>query len=224
MKKFWKEVRYQLLKTLVPTLGTGYLAFVGNTSKVLEFGNEDLAALRTQYPHFIYIGWHEHVLTSAWMLRNQNIAILVSQSRDGEYHSRLARSLGFQPIRGSSSRGGVRGFLQLAHAVRTDCDILIGADGPRGPAKECKVGAIVLAKHSGMPIIPMSGCLTRYTRLKSWDRTIVPFPFATLLMMYGNPIFVPQDADKKVIAEYQRRVEQAIDATTEEAERKKGRS
>ncbi len=212
-----KNITHQLLKLLVPTLGTAFLYVVGKTSRNIEFGRERLDALRKEYPHVIYIGWHEHVLTSAWMLRHQQIALLISQSRDGEYHSRLARSLGFRPVRGSSSRGGVRSLLQLAHAVQHESDVLIGADGPRGPAKECKAGAIVLAKHSGMPIIPMSGSLTRYTRLNSWDSTIVPFPCSTLIMGYGEPIFVPTRADKHTIARYQARVKEAIDRLTEQA-------
>lgn len=220
MKKLWKELRYYLLKILVPTIGFVYFYVVGKTSKTVVLAKERHDALRARYPHFIYIGWHEQVLTGAWTFRRRNIAILISQSRDGEYLSSIGRLLGYRPVRGSSSRGGVRGLLKLVHKLRSGNDVAVGADGPRGPARECKAGAIILAKRSRMPIIPVAVIATRFKRAKSWDRTIVPFPFSTLIVGYGEPIFIPEDADKDLIIDYQIQVKRAIDTLTEEIERK----
>lgn len=215
-KKKWKNWRHRLLKAMVPTLGYSYLSLVGNTAKTREFGHEHHADLRKQYPHFIYVGWHEHLLTGAWVLRRRQVAILVSQSRDGEYLSRMGKLLGFVPVRGSSSRGGVRGLLQLEHALKTGHDVLIGGDGPKGPVKQCKPGAIMLAKHSGMPIIPTAGYISRCMRLKNWDQTIVLSPFTAIIVGYGKPIVVPETIEKADIAHYQQQVKQAIDDLTEQ--------
>ncbi len=217
-KKLWKELRHRLLKVLVPILGMVYIYVIGKTSKTIVLGQEQHDALREKYPHCIYVSWHEYLLPSAWTYRRRNIATLISQSRDGEYLSRLCRLLGFYPVRGSSSRGAVRGLIQLAHAAKQGHDVGIGADGPRGPARECKAGAILLAKRSGMPIIPHVVLVSRFKRLNNWDRTIIPFPFATFTMTYGDPIFIPKDADKETIAEYQVRVKQMIDRLAEETE------
>lgn len=216
-KKIWKNLRHRLLRAVVPTLGYSYLSVVGKTAKTLDFGHEHHAALRKQYPQFIYVGWHEQVLNCAWRLRYGNIAILISQSRDGDYLSSLGQLLGFFPVRGSSSRGGLRGLLQLERALKTGHDVMIGADGPKGPAKQCKAGAIVLAKHSGMPIIPIAGYTHRATRLHNWDQTIVPFPLAVHITGYGKPIVVPEDIDKNEITYYQQQVKQAIDDLTVQA-------
>lgn len=204
-------MRHRLLQAAVPTIGYSYLSVVGKTAKTFEFGHEHHANLRKQYPHFIYVGWHEHVLTCAWRLRYGNIAILISQSRDGDYLNSLGQLLGFFPVRGSSSRGGLRGLLQLERALKTGHDVIIGADGPKGPAKQCKAGVIILAKHSGMPIIPVAGYTHRATRLHNWDQTIVPFPFAVHITGYGKPIVVPDNLDKDEITPYQQQVKQAID-------------
>lgn len=216
-KKIWKEFRYQVITALVPTLGYAYISLIANTAKTLDFGHEHHAELRLQYPQFIYVGWHEQVLNCAWRLRHRNIAILVSQSRDGEYLSRLEQLLGFFPVRGSSSRGGLRGLLQLDRAIKTGHDVMIGADGPKGPAKECKAGAIVLAKHSGMPLIPIAGYTQRATRLHNWDQTIVPYPFAFHITGYGTPILIPPDIDKDEIPGYQQQLKLAIDDLTLQA-------
>lgn len=213
-KKIWKNLRHRLLQAVVPTFGYLYMSVVGKTAKTFDFGHEDHAALRKQYPHFIYVGWHEQVLNCAWRLRYDNIAILISQSRDGDYLSSLGQLLGFFPVRGSSSRGGLRGLLQLERALKTGHDVMIGADGPKGPAKQCKAGAIVLAKHSGMPIIPIAGYTHRATRLHNWDQTVVPFPFAVHITGYGKPIVVPEAIEKADIPHYQQQVKHAIDELT----------
>ena len=91
------------------------------------------------------------------------------------------------------------------------------ADGPRGPARQSKAGVITLAKHSGMPIIPTAGSVSRFKRINSWDRMIVPYPLSTFTMIHGDPIFIPKDADKKAIAHYQEQLKQALDALSEKA-------
>jgi lysophospholipid acyltransferase (LPLAT)-like uncharacterized protein len=218
IKKLWKEVQHQLLQILVPTLGIAYFYLVEKTSKKIILGQDQLDTLKTQYPHVIYTGWHEQVINGIWIFHHRKMTVLISQSRDGEYISRLVHLLGFRSARGSSSRGGIRGFLQLLQTLKTTGDIILLADGPRGPAKQCKAGVIALARRSGMPIIPGAVIVNRSKRVKSWDRTIIPYPFATFTMSYGEPIFVPKNADKEVIAEYQMRVKQAIDSLTEKTE------
>lgn len=218
LKPFIKQLRHEALKIIVPTAGIAFFYGLGLTWRVRLLELEQHQALRAQYRHVIYVGWHEHVLTSAWVMRQRQIAILVSQSRDGEYLARLNRLLGFYPVRGSSSRGGVQGFLQLADALKAGHDALFGGDGPKGPAHECKTGPALLAKHSGLPIVPFAGIVSRYSRLHSWDRTIIPHPFATITAKYGEPIFVPADARKETLLACQRQITDALNALTTEVE------
>lgn len=216
--KLSKELRHQVLKIAVPTLGISLFYAVGKSSGMRIIGDDLLQETKAKYGNVILAGWHEHVLTSTWTLRRRKIALLSSQSRDGEYLARLTHLLGYYPVRGSSSRGGVRGMRLLMKAMQDGHDVLIGPDGPRGPAKECKAGAVLLAKHSGFPIIPCAGHIKRFKRLKSWDRTIIPMPFTRFSMGTGAPILVPEDADKTTIAEYQIRVADAINALQKQIE------
>lgn len=220
MKKNGKAIQHQFLKTLVPPLGYFYISLMGKTSKTVEIGKQAQDALRQQHPHVIYAVWHEHILVHAWVFRQRGISMLISQSRDGEYIARTVKFLGFRAARGSSSRGAVRGMLKLAHILKDEGDVGITADGPRGPARECKPGVITLAKRSGCPIIPLAASASRSRRVNSWDRMIVPYPFSTLTVMYGEPIFIPADADKEALANYQQQVKQALDALASRAEKR----
>ena len=218
LMKLSRDFRHQVLKIAVPSLGLALFYALGKSWRVRLLGEEKLRETKARHGNVILIGWHEHVLTSAWVYRHRQIAILASQSRDGEYLARLNRLLGFYPVRGSSSRGGVRGMRQLIRALEEGHDVLIGPDGPRGPAKECKAGVVLLAKHSGLPIIPCAGSAVRFKRLKSWDRTIIPMPFTRFTVSLGEPIFVPKDAAKNEIPEYQQHVEEVISDLQRELE------
>ncbi len=213
-EQFTKQMRHEALKILIPTAGIAFFYGLGITWRIRLLGTEEHQALRAQYPNVIYVGWHEHVMTSAWIMRRRQIAILVSQSRDGEYLARLNRLLGFYPVRGSSSRGGLRGFLQLADTLKEGHDVLFGGDGPKGPRRECKTGPALLAKHSGLPVIPLAGVVNRCSRLRSWDRTLIPHPFATITVRIGEPIFVPADAEKETLFAYQRQISDTMNAMT----------
>ena len=219
LKQLTKQIRHEALKILVPTAGAAFFYGFGLTWRIRLLNPEEHQAWRAQYGRLIYVGWHEHVITSAWALRQRQIAILVSQSRDGDYLVRLNRLLGFYSARGSSTRGGLRGFLQLADALNAGHDVLFGGDGPKGPAHECKAGPALLAKHSGLPIVPLAGIVSRYSRLHSWDRTIIPHPFATITVKVCQPIFVPPDTEKEALFAYQRRLSDALNASTDALQR-----
>jgi lysophospholipid acyltransferase (LPLAT)-like uncharacterized protein len=207
----WNDVKYRLLHLLILVIGVVYFYLVEKTSKTSVLGQDHHDTLKEKYPNVIYVAWHEHLVLGLWVFHHQGLSVLISQSRDGEYASRFIPHLGFYPVRGSSTRGGVRGLLQLAQILKTRGDVVIIADGPQGPARQCKAGAIMLAKHSGLPIVPVACLVTRFKRIRSWDRLFIPYPFCTFKIGYGSPIFVPQDADKRAIAEYQIRTEQALD-------------
>ena len=116
---------------------------------------------------------------------------LISASRDGDLIARFIERSGYGTIRGSSSRKGVIALRQLVDTLAADGNVLVTPDGPRGPVYQVTQGIVFLAQKSGAPVVPIhmeySGCW----RLKSWDRFVVPRPFAKLRAIFGAPLTVP---------------------------------
>ena len=162
---------------------------------------------------FIYALWHESfpLKTAAPM------AILISQSRDGELLSRIAAEFGVEIVRGSSSQGGVEALDELVELSRTR-HLLITADGPRGPRRVVKRGLAYLASRTGRRIVPMGGGFSRAWRANSWDRTAIPKPGSVLTCVGGPIIAVPPNLGKRDLENYRLRIEQALEATTIAAE------
>lgn len=136
----------------------------------------------------IYLIWHGQLLPLLWTHRNRDIAVIISEHRDGEIIARVAESLGFRTVRGSTSRGAARALLEASRAIEEGHDVAITVDGPRGPAGSVAPGALVISQRAGAPMVPTGATATRSWRLRSWDRFMIPKPFARVVVSYGSAI------------------------------------
>jgi len=140
-------------------------------------------------PH-VFLLWHEALLPLLWQHRNQNIAIVVSEAREGRYLSDLAASLGYRSLPGSSTRGGARALLGAVRELHAGHAVAFTPDGPRGPRRELKPGVIAAAQRGEAQIVPLHADSDRAWRLHSWDRFMIPKPFARVRITYGQPFEV----------------------------------
>lgn len=134
----------------------------------------------------VFVCWHEALLPLLWRHRGQGITLVVSGARDGQYLADLGESLGYRLVRGSSSRGRVRALLGAVRALRAGGTVAFTPDGPRGPRREVKVGAIAAAQRGGGVVVPLHAQAERAWRLASWDRFVIPRPRASVLISYGS--------------------------------------
>ena len=144
-------------------------------------------------PPEIFCFWHQCVLPCTAYFRHSRAVILVSQSFDGELITRILKMFGFDAVRGSSSRGAHEGLLGLAHVIDTDRTAIFTADGPRGPIYQTKMGPIKLAQITGAPIGAFHLEPEHAWVMRSWDRFLVPKPFARICVSWARPTYVPVD-------------------------------
>jgi hypothetical protein len=166
-------------------------------------GRDEVEPLWREGRAVIYVVWHGRILLVPWFnarLRKTHGArspvVLTSQSRDGELMARYVACFGVSAVRGSSSRGGDVGLRQLAQAVRRGTDVAIVPDGPRGPSEQLQPGVVLLAALTGAPVIPLAVGARPGRRLHSWDRFLVPWPFARCVLVFGTPMAVERMADR----------------------------
>ena len=146
---------------------------------------------------FILAFWHSRILLVSYLYKGWNGAAIVSRSSDGEIIARVLQRQGHETIRGSTSGGGLRALAtQIRRLNEKNMPGAVIPDGPRGPRFKVQPGVITLAKKTGYHIIPITYSAKKIKLFKSWDRFILPFPFTKCLVVYGNPLYVPADADK----------------------------
>jgi lysophospholipid acyltransferase (LPLAT)-like uncharacterized protein len=66
---------------------------------------------------------------------------------------------------------------------------------------------IVMAQLSGVPIFPFSVSVNKAWVLNSWDRTLVPKPFSTIVARWDDPIAVPKDLDHITFENLRKQIE-----------------
>ena len=143
----------------------------------------------------VFLLWHEALLPLLWQHRGQSIAIVVSEARDGQYLTDLALSWGYRAVRGSSTRGGIRALLGAVRELQEGYPVAFTPDGPRGPRRQLKPGVVAAAQRGGAVIVPIHAEADRAWRLHSWDRFMIPQPFARVWIRYGRPFEVPSGED-----------------------------
>lgn len=148
------------------------------------------APLRGRGEPIIFLSWHEMLLPLLWHLRGQQVAIVVSQGREGQYLAGYAGRLGYRICSGSSSRGGARALLGVVRALEGGGVAAFTPDGPRGPRREVKPGVVAAAQRAGAWVVPLHATVDRAWRLGSWDRMVVPKPRARVTIGYGQPFQV----------------------------------
>ena len=159
--------------------------------------------------------WHSQVFLATYYFRRRRIVVMTSQSFDGEYIARFIQRFGYGAVRGSSTRGGVGALVEMARLMRAGCPTGFTIDGPKGPRYVAKMGAVLLAKKTGQPILPFSITASSFwSARKSWDQFQVPRPFARALLEIAEPIHVSADADETELLAKRDELQQALEETS----------
>src|SRR5258707_1686972 len=144
--------------------------------------------------------WHNRVFLSTYFWQRRRVVVMASRSFDGEYIARFIQRFGYGAARGSSTRGATGAIVEMIRLMRAGSPAAFTIDGPKGPRYVAKMGAVLLAKKSGNPILPFTITANRFWEAKkSWDRSQVPKPFARGHLLIGSPIYVPADADEPLL-------------------------
>jgi lysophospholipid acyltransferase (LPLAT)-like uncharacterized protein len=154
-------------------------------------------------PPVIFAHWHEDDLSLVGPHRYQKQSVMISLSKDGDLLAYTMGKLGYRIIRGSSSRGGARGLIQLIRAVREGSDAILTVDGPRGPRHEVKAGIALLSLKTGAPIVTVSAWAQRKILFsRSWSQTYLPLPFTRLAIGYSDQSIPPPVDDSPEALEF----------------------
>ncbi len=212
-----KPLRSPWVMSLLVNLMSGYLALTYRTLRWTregqEIANDVQAKALAGRSGVILALWHSRVPVgpATWPqgADKPEIRVLVSQSRDGEFIARVIARLGLPSIRGSSlkktdaakNKGGEQAFRDMVKWVRDGGAMAITPDGPRGPVEVLQKGAVALARVSGAPVLFVGVAMKPCLRLGTWDRTIIPLPFARAAMVWHGPAAAGREDDPDALAE-----------------------
>jgi len=165
----------------------------------------------------IYIFWHEYILCPLYLRGHCNLTMLLSRHRDADILSQIATYLGFEYIRGSTSKGGSTAIRELIRRSRHR-HLTLTPDGPRGPRRHLSQGPIYLSSKLRLPLILLGIGYQNPWRLKSWDRFAIPKPYSRVRTIISGPVQIPGHLDRKGIEQHRQKVETMLNQYTTRAE------
>lgn len=198
-----KKVEFQL----ACKLGWILILLLGKSLKLKCDGLEHIKSLEGQGKTYLIALWHGRFLLPLFRFRHHNFVVLVSQHLDGEMIAQNLHRLGYSTVRGSSTRRGKESFYEMIRALTGGKIGVIIPDGPRGPRHRLKAGVTFMAMKAEVPILPMTFSANPGIALKSWDRFLIPKPFATAIIKIGPPIWIPAESNARDLVRLSRKVE-----------------
>ena len=154
--------------------------------------------------------WHERLFIAPLIGKkfiSRRISALISTSRDGGWLVAFFKVMGLDAVRGSSSKRGVSALIELTRKVKDGCNAGVTPDGPKGPRRVCKPGAVALAKLTHSPFLLLGINFHRAIKLKSWDEFSIPLPFSKVDIHFESmPCPQREESDEVVALKIQNRL------------------
>ena len=197
----WREsTSKRVLARVIPVVGYPLVGVLTSTLRWKIEGAEHLDAVRAGGRQPIMAFWHGRILPATYFFRRRGIVVITSENFDGEWIAGIIERFGYGTARGSTSRGAKKALLQLRRDMAAGKPAAFTLDGPRGPAQVAQPGAVWLANATGSPIVPFHIEADRFWTLRSWDRTQIPKPFATMAIAIGEPMEVTASGEAAIEA------------------------
>lgn len=182
-----------ILLFFLPLLGSWFLKVWFATCRVRIHNAEWLDEAEASGRPIVRTCWHYCALGFFAVNWQCSMVVMISASNDGEYLARIIERLGFAVVRGSSNAGGARAARELIRELRSGKHAGLVADGSQGPARVMQSGPVLLAAKSGGVVLPVLYSVSRYFTFSTWDRLVLPKPFSTIDVFYGEPYMVPEE-------------------------------
>jgi lysophospholipid acyltransferase (LPLAT)-like uncharacterized protein len=187
------SVLRRLKWNLIGILGKWILWVWAKSTRMTVLGEDRYNELREQNKPVIILVWHGKIFIAPYFFRRRGITPLVSPSEDGEIIAQIVARWGYKVLRGSSSHSIIRAWGEMRAELKRGGEVIIVPDGPRGPRRKMKPGALKLAQETGAYLIPFTFTSSRKKSLDSWDRFLIPKPFSRIVVIYGEPFSVKSD-------------------------------
>jgi len=203
---------------LVPFVAAVLMKVLTYTLRVRYVADDPVREFAAGRERFILAFYHRRLvmMPKAYPFRRstpdgerRGVAILSSDSKDGERSAATWRWFGIHAVRGTAGHSGAQALVKMIRAVKDGWDLGITVDGPRGPRQQVKAGVLAVSRKTGAWIVPVCVAYERAWKLRTWDEMLVPRPFSAVAVRYGEAFQVPADGDEE---SHRVRLEQDLNA------------
>ena len=144
-----------------------YLEYVSRTSVVAVKGDFDSRQVLAM--------WHEHIYLALVACHSiKGVAVYVWKHPQAAFSAALIRSCGMHVIEGSEENLYGRRTVTAWLSGAADRKLVVAVDGPWGPRRVAKRGALLFAGLAGVSLRALTFSAVGVHRLPTWDDRCVP--------------------------------------------------
>jgi lysophospholipid acyltransferase (LPLAT)-like uncharacterized protein len=212
-------------------LGATAIRLTWHTTRWTVEGHEHRDAVLAAGGPVVTAFWHGRLFFSPLLAPpGRETVAMISNNSDGALISAIVARFGMGAVRGSTrdprkrdrDKGGREAYDAALSALGRRAVVAITPDGPRGPLMRAQPGAALLSIATRAPVLPWA-ISTRHARFaRSWDRFMIPRPFDSGLLIYGQPIAPPDDSTDEAVERHRLAIERGVTAVTQAADARMG--
>jgi lysophospholipid acyltransferase (LPLAT)-like uncharacterized protein len=214
------RIKNFIYQKVLPALGWIAINLLSITIRIHTEGEQIIDSIKKNKGKIVYVFWHGRQFLLVKYFSNRNIAIMSSTSRDGILQATILKKFGYGIVYGSSSKSPVRALIGAIRKMREGYTFAFAIDGPTGPLYKPKPGALYLAKKMNACIIPVTFSVKPSIILKSWDKYMLPKPFARAILLYGEPFYPSPKTDNKTIQDECLIIENQLKQMTDDVDKR----
>ncbi len=181
-------------------------------------GEEKYSQLRAQGKPVVISVWHGRLFLVPYFFRHRGTVAFISPSQDGDIVVSIGKNWGYKILRGSGSHSVAKTWVKMLRELKQGGEVIMVPDGPKGPYRDFKPGAIKLAQSSGASIVPFSFSSSRKKFASSWDRFLWFPPFSKVVAIYGEPIDLPSELSDEQFEDTRKHLEKVLIALDDTAD------
>jgi lysophospholipid acyltransferase (LPLAT)-like uncharacterized protein len=214
------ELKKNFKNKMIPPLAYNLIKYTNQSYRLQVEGWEPVREALAGGESLVFSSWHCKSWVPAYFLRDLGIYALTSLSRDGSYMTEILHRLGWQTIRGSSSRGASRSLLALYRKLKAGASTALTPDGPTGPIYVVKPGIIFLQEKADSMLVPIGVDARWKKNFASWDQYLLPLPFSKTALVFGEPFSFEADLEMEVKQEILKEKMEAVNLRAAEIVKK----
>lgn len=215
----FKTVKQNTLRFLGHLLLARLVDLLCRSLKIIIVNDEFVRNLEKNEKNYVVAFWHETMLVPWYLHGKKKSAALTSKSKDGDLLAKQLKRWGYEVIRGSSNKGGDVALGVMIDYAKNNFSIAVTPDGPRGPARKFKAGAVITAKKTGIPLVLLAIGFRKKKYLNSWDKFQIPYFFTKTNVIYSEPFYIDKNLSYEETSEMILRCENTLNEMQEKAGR-----
>lgn len=185
----------QRLQGALQRLYSRYVDFCARTIRWERIGLGSYEADIARGVPRILVLWHERLVMTPYIRENgwldHGMAAIASRHADARIMTAHLDRLGISVIEVGTSEVNTGAVRAAVKWLRSGRSLSITVDGPMGPPRKAKAGALVIGGLARVQVVPCSFAVSRGLRLRTWDRMVFPLPWTRGVLALGDG-FVPE--------------------------------